>query len=119
MMPPVLVPVIRSKCSTRRLPVISSRLASTEAVYVPLMPPPSSASTRKGVGRGTPFSLVPSIRLLLVVPADCLVVDRLDPAAEPDPQRPPRLVEKQPLRDPRHNGVRQRHVRVPLTRPGQ
>ena len=46
MMPPVEVPVIRSKWSTMRRPVERSSVASTEAEKAPIMPPPSRLKIR-------------------------------------------------------------------------
>ena len=46
MMPPVEVPVIRSKCSTILRPVTFSNVASTAAVNAPMMPPPSRLRMR-------------------------------------------------------------------------
>src|SRR5262245_34092205 len=47
MMPPVEVPVIRSKCSTIFLSMWLSKVASAEAEKVPNRPPPSKDKIRK------------------------------------------------------------------------
>ena len=46
MMPPVDVPLIRSKWSMTLSPVVFSRLAVTEAENAPLIPPPSRLRMR-------------------------------------------------------------------------
>src|SRR5262245_34880725 len=80
------------------------------------MPPPSRLRMRNGLAGESVAVTV--IWLLLCFLAEWFVDDRLDPAAEPDPQHSPGLVEEQPLRDPRHNSVRQGEVRGPLSRLG-
>src|SRR5208337_970378 len=47
-MPPVEVPVIKSKCSTILRPVTFSNVASTVAEKAPMMPPPSRLRMRNG-----------------------------------------------------------------------
>ena len=66
MMPPVLVPTIRSKWSVIFVPVSRSRLASTAAAKMPRTPPPSIDSTAKRSSPANPSMPPPTLLYYIV-----------------------------------------------------
>src|SRR4051812_46470603 len=117
MMAPVLVPAIRSKWSASGTPNRFSISAAKAAVNAPRMPPPSRLRMRNC--RLLPDSTFSVIGLLLFLGPDRLSRPGIDATAQPDPQDAPGFVVEQPLRNPWHDRVRQRHLRRPLAGPGQ
>jgi len=61
MIPPVEVPVIRSKCSTTLRPVARSKVANADDANAPTMPPPSRLRMRK-------------VCVMIAHPSGCLLV---------------------------------------------